>query len=49
MKLNFKIHFLIFISFFSDTWLEKKWGHNITEFQQRFDGTTLDKALNSIK
>ncbi|XP_068821703.1 ERO1-like protein alpha isoform X8 [Capricornis sumatraensis] len=21
-----------------DTWLEKKWGHNITEFQQRFDG-----------
>ncbi|KAF3831149.1 hypothetical protein GH733_002387, partial [Mirounga leonina] len=21
-----------------ETWLEKKWGHNITEFQQRFDG-----------
>ncbi|XP_059998565.1 ERO1-like protein alpha isoform X1 [Lagenorhynchus albirostris] len=21
-----------------DTWLEKIWGHNITEFQQRFDG-----------
>ncbi|XP_070449169.1 ERO1-like protein alpha isoform X1 [Equus przewalskii] len=21
-----------------DTWLEKKWGHNVTEFQQRFDG-----------
>ncbi|XP_019581263.1 ERO1-like protein alpha isoform X1 [Rhinolophus sinicus] len=21
-----------------DTWLEQKWGHNITEFQQRFDG-----------
>ncbi|XP_019501695.1 PREDICTED: ERO1-like protein alpha [Hipposideros armiger] len=21
-----------------DTWLEKKWGHNITEFLQRFDG-----------
>ncbi|KAF5915322.1 hypothetical protein HPG69_012014 [Diceros bicornis minor] len=20
-----------------DTWLEKKWGHNVTEFQQRFD------------
>lgn len=21
----------------SDTWAEKKWGHNVTEFQQRFD------------
>ncbi|XP_022378872.1 ERO1-like protein alpha isoform X1 [Enhydra lutris kenyoni] len=21
-----------------ETWLEKKWGHNVTEFQQRFDG-----------
>lgn len=25
-----------------DTWLEKKWGHNITEFQQRFDGVLTE-------
>jgi ERO1-like protein alpha len=36
--LNWKIQFLTFNSFFPETWLEKKWGHNITEFQQRFDG-----------
>ncbi|KAK2509053.1 hypothetical protein MC885_019671, partial [Smutsia gigantea] len=25
-----------------ETWLEKKWGHNITEFQQRFDGVLTE-------
>lgn len=25
-----------------DTWLEKKWGHNISEFQQRFDGVLTE-------
>ncbi|XP_040824571.1 ERO1-like protein alpha isoform X7 [Ochotona curzoniae] len=25
-----------------DTWLDKKWGHNITEFQQRFDGVLTE-------
>uniref|UniRef100_A0A6I8P0V5 ERO1-like protein alpha n=1 Tax=Ornithorhynchus anatinus TaxID=9258 RepID=A0A6I8P0V5_ORNAN len=25
-----------------DTWLEKKWGHNITEFQQRFDAVLTE-------
>lgn len=22
---------------FSDSWFQKKWGHNVTEFQRRFD------------
>ncbi|GAB1298759.1 ERO1-like protein alpha [Apodemus speciosus] len=25
-----------------NTWLEKKWGHNVTEFQQRFDGVLTE-------
>lgn len=29
--------FVFFFFSVSDTWSEKKWGHNITEFQQRFD------------
>lgn len=33
-------HVIVLASFFlalSDTWSEKKWGPNVTEFQQRFD------------
>lgn len=26
-----------FLSFFPDNWFQKKWGHNVSEFQKRFD------------